>query len=224
MCKEKIKYKHSSDPCSINCNSKKVIALTFDDGPSDVTHKILDKLEEYEVPASFFLIGENITEEKRDIILREIDLGCEIANHSWNHPAMPDMTKEEMLSQIDQTNKAIYNAAGVLPKFFRPPYIAVNDAMHENIDLTFICGIGCSDWDDAVSVETRVKVVLESAADGGIILLHDGEGNVKTVEALDGIITGLKEKGYSLVTVSQLFAEKEVDPKVKYKLWTNVLE
>ncbi|WP_315671283.1 polysaccharide deacetylase family protein [Clostridium sp. 19966] len=203
-------------------NNKKLIALTFDDGPSNVTNQVLDKLEKYSVTASFFLIGQNISPEKKPLLQRQIQLGCEICNHSWSHPAMSNMTKEDIIDEFQKTNEVIHSEAGVYPKFFRPPYIALSDVMYEAIDLPFICGVGCNDWEDSVSSAQRAETILNSASDGTIILMHDAEDNIKTVEALDTIIPELKERGFCFVTVSQLFQQKSVNPSVKYKIWTNI--
>ncbi|SFR54433.1 polysaccharide deacetylase family protein [Anaeromicropila populeti] len=199
-----------------------MIALTFDDGPTEITPLVLDKLEKYNVTASFFLIGENITEETKPTLQRELDLRCEINNHSWSHPNMTTLTKEEVQMEIQKTNEKIYEMTGILPAFFRPPYIEVNDMMYETIAFPFICGIGCQDWDSSVGVQKRVETILNTVQDGDIILLHDCRENIFTVEALDILIPELLKRGYTFATVSQLFAEKGVCPDVTYKLWTNV--
>ena len=97
-------------------------------------------------------------------------------------------------------------------RFFRPPYIAVNDLMYDTVGMPFICGYGSNDWDDKVGVQERSDKVLAQIHDGSIILLHDAEGNTKTVEALDLLIPALQQDGYTLVTVSQLFEAKGVTP------------
>ena len=81
---------------------------------------VLDKLKKYNIAASFFLIGMNITEETKAIMQREISSGCEIANHSWSHPWMSDMSKADIINEIQKTSDTIYAMAGVHPKFFRP--------------------------------------------------------------------------------------------------------
>lgn len=206
----------------IDYTSKKLVALTFDDGPNlDITPLVLDKLEKHGVVATFFLIGNLINENTKPVIKRQLELGCEIANHSWNHKYMDKMTAEEIKEEIEKTNKIIYEITGTTPKFFRPPYIALSPTMFEAIDLAFINGINCMDWDPSVSAEDRVKGILENVKDGDIILIHDFSGNINTVNALDDIIRGLLDDGYALVTVSRLFELKGVDPNVKNKIWTN---
>ena len=201
---------------------KKLVALTFDDGPSlQITSLILDKLEEHDVVASFFLVGQNINDDTKPIIEREIDLGCEINNHSWSHLGMSAMTPEEIKEELQKTSDKIFETVGVNTVFFRPPYIDVSAVMYENIDLPFINGINCTDWDPSVSAEKRAETILENVTDGDIILVHDFEGNNNTVVALDAIIQGLKDDDYALVTLSKLFELKGVDPNVRNKIWTN---
>lgn len=199
------------------------ISLTFDDGPNlDVTSQILDLLELHKIPASFFLIGQNINEKSAESIRREIDDGCSVECHSWSHPAFPKLTPVEMLDEIEKTNAAIEKYSGEKPIFFRPPYIAVNQLMYDTIKMPFIEGRGVDDWNDSVSVETRVEGVIKNAHDGQIILLHDMEGNQKTVEALKKIIPVLKENGAEFYTVRDLFKVCGVNPNQKNKIWTDL--
>lgn len=196
----------------------KVIALTFDDGPNlTTTTAVINKLEEYDIVASFFLVGDNITgnanEGTAKVFKRAYDMGCEINSHSKTHSNMTEMSPEDIKVEMDYTSDKIFEITGERPHFFRPPYIAVNDVMFESIDLPFIAGYGANDWEDSVSADERAEKVLSQAKDGTIILLHDMQGNSKTVEALDTIIPALKDEGYNFVTVSELFAAKGVEPQ-----------
>lgn len=194
----------------------KVIALTFDDGPNtETTNEVLEILEKHQVVASFFLIGNNINDESAKSVKRAYDLGCEINNHSKSHGYMDKMTAEEIVGEFSYVDEKVFEITGEHTKFFRPPYIAVGDLMWENIDAPFISGIGCNDWDDNVSVEQRVKIITRAAQDGSIILMHDAQGNHKTVEAIDQIIPALKEQGYKFTTVSGLFEAKGITPVTK---------
>ena len=191
----------------------KIIALTFDDGPNTTcTPKVLDVLEKYGIKASFFVIGDNIDEDTAGMMIRAHNMGCEINNHSKTHSYMNKMDEEDIKSELDYTSKLIEEYVGEKPKFFRPPYIAVSSEMYKATDLPFICGKGCNDWEESVSAKERADRVLAQAEDGDIILLHDSEFNDKTVEALDTIIPALRERGFSFVTVSELFAAKGVTP------------
>lgn len=203
---------------------RKVIALTFDDGPNTVTTpQVLEKLTKHGVVASFFLIGNNINEQTAKIARRAFDMGCEINNHSRSHPAFPQLSREEMQAETEFTTAKITEITGEPPRFFRPPYIAVSGEMYEAVDLPFIAGFGAEDWLDKVSAEERAKRIIAQAIDGAVILLHDMEHNDKTVEALDRIISALKEQGYEFVTVSELFKAKAITPK-KGIVYSHVLQ
>lgn len=192
--------------------SKPTIAITFDDGPNaTTTMEVLDILEKYQVRASFFLIGTNINDESAKSVKRAFDLGCDIENHSKTHSYMDKMTADEIKDEVAYVNNKVKEITGTTPKFFRPPYIAVNSTMYDNIDMTFISGLGCNDWDDKVTAEYRAKYLEKKAADGVIFLLHDAEGNSKTVEALDKAIPILLEKGFQFATISELFKLKGVE-------------
>lgn len=202
----------------------KVIALTFDDGPNTTTtNEVLDKLEKYGIVASFFLIGDNITDESAKAVKRACDLGCEINNHSRTHSNMTELSAEDIQAEYQYVDEKVFEITGEHTKFFRPPYIAVHQVMFDNIDVPFIAGIGASDWDDRMTAEKRARTILKQAKDGDIILLHDMEGNSATVEALDTIIPELQAQGYKFVTVSELFAAKGIDPDME-KVYTNVTQ
>lgn len=202
--------KYSIDP------SKPVIALTFDDGPNTTTTvEMLDKLEKYDVVASFFVVGNHINDATKDVIKRAYDMGCEINNHSRTHAAMTSLTGEEIKEEVKYTDDKVFEITGERTKFFRPPYIATNDTVYDSIDLPFICGYGSTDYEDNVSPQERSTKILEQITDGGIILLHDFEGNSKTVEAMDLLIPALIEQGYQFATVSQLFEVKGIEPSLE---------
>ncbi len=189
----------------------KYIALTFDDGPNTTTtNQILDVLEEYKVKATFFLIGNNINDDSAKSVKRAFDMGCEIANHSKSHSYMDKLTEDEIKAEVQYVSDKIFEITGQREKYFRPPYIAVNNLMFDTIDLTFINGTGCNDWDAKVTAEKRFMVMKLRAKDGAIFLLHDAEGNDNTVEMLKSLIPYLLDEGYQLVTLSELFEAKGV--------------
>ncbi|MBO4882646.1 MAG: polysaccharide deacetylase family protein [Lachnospiraceae bacterium] len=193
-------------------SDKKIIALTFDDGPSDTTSmKVLSKLKKYGVPGSFFLIGQNITPEREYIVKEELAYGCDIENHSLTHSDMTKLDAETIRAEIEETSRRIMAITGKEPEFFRPPFILYNDTMFENIPYIFICGLACDDWIPEVTAEERAKKVLEGARDNMLVLLHDSEGNDNTVDALDIIIPELRNRGFEFVTLSELFKRAGID-------------
>ena len=191
----------------------KYLALSFDDGPNLTTEsKMLDVLAKHDVPATFFFIGNNINEETAENMMRALELGCEIGNHSLTHSMMSRMDEEQVKTEIIATSGMIQKITGQWPKLFRPPYINVKPEMYDWIDLTFICGKGCEDWEASVGKEARYEGIIANAEPGAIYLLHDFEGNEATVEALDEAIPVLKKQGYVFVTVSQLFEKLNCTP------------
>ena len=206
--------------------AKPVIALSFDDGPNmTTTRQMLDLLEKYQVRASFFVIGQNLTPITANQTRRAYDMGCEIQNHSLTHPFMDRLTGEQIAAEIAETSDRIRMVTGVEPGFFRPPFIVVNETMFENIDLPFICGVGVEDWVPTVSAGERAERLLRDVHDGDIILLHDLEGNVNTVEALEAVIPEFLKRGWQFVTVSELFAIKKVTPTTSTRIvYSNALQ
>lgn len=210
----------------MNTKESKLVALTFDDGPNTTTTmQVLDKLEKYQVTATFFLIGDCITQASAGVSRQACEMGCEIANHSKTHPDMSRLSAEEIKGEIAYTTEKIREITGKEPAFFRPPYIALSKRLFDTVELPFICGHGAEDWEDSVSAQERARRILEETRDGSIILLHDMEGNFRTVEALDQIIPTLLERGYTFVTVSQLFEQKQIVPRTDIaRIYTNVYD
>ena len=204
--------------------NEKLVALTFDDGPSNITEKVLDILEENQIVGTFFLIGEQVTPETKATLQRQLDLGCEIANHSFTHSHMDKFSPEEIRTEIAKTSDVIREMVQVETLFFRPPYISLSDDMYDNIDMPFICGLDSRDWDAPVTAQERIDNVLNGVKDGTLVLMHDMQDNQKTLDALPVIIRELRERGYRFVTASQIFEEKGIDPHVPHKLWSNVFD
>lgn len=191
-------------------NDKKLISLTFDDGPTvGITDQILDILEENGCRASFFLIGDQVTPETEYLVKRAVSLGCSIENHTKTHRSMLSLSDDEILSEVQYTTDKIIELTGVAPMFFRPPYIDVKDRMYDLIDLTFICGRGCEDWVPEVSSKEREDRIYDAACDGAIILVHDMPDNERTVEAVRRVIPRLKADGYEFVNVREIFSAKD---------------
>lgn len=193
---------------------KKLIALTFDDGPNlPTTSEVLDKLEHYGVPAVFFICADRIDDETVPVLKRACELGCEIGNHTRTHPFMDKLTAEEMLEEINFTTEKITEVLGSPPKYFRPPYFAVNELVLNTVPLPIMGGYDADDWLDENDAEFRAREIIRQAADGAIVLLHDQKDNCQTVDALDIIIPELKSKGFEFVTITDLFNKKGVVPE-----------
>lgn len=208
--------------------SRNLVALTFDDGPNTTTTvEVLDKLAYYGVVASFYVCGNNINEQTAKVIRRAFEAGHEICNHSRTHAAFPSLTKQQMQEEIAYTSEKVQEITGERPRFFRPPYIAVDDAVLDalaEIGLPMICGFGSDDWNDEVSIKQRAERILEKACHGAVILLHDMQGNDKTVAALDIIIPELLARGYEFVTTTELFARCGIDAQENNYVYTTAFQ
>ena len=202
------------------------VALSFDDGPNNtITPKMLDVLEAFDAPASFFVIGQNINDSTAEQMKRAVKLGCEIQNHSYTHSFMSQMTAEDVQSEIERTDALIEKYIGIRPWLFRPPYIDHNETMHKVVGHTFICGLGCEDWVPERTAQMRHDAIMANVKNGDIILLHDFEGNDSTVEALRTLIPALRERGFTLVTVSDLYEKMGIKPEANSGiLYTNVMQ
>lgn len=209
----------------------KLVALTFDDGPDvTLTAAVLDKLEQHDVPASFFLIGQNITEAARPVLERAAALGCEFENHSYGFASLTGLTPEEITTSVDDTTAAIEAFTNTSPVFFRPPNLAIDQQMYDLIDYPFAGGIVGGDFPAEFggnpTVEAVTDTVLSQVQDGSIILLHDVQPSLDpqpTPSALDNIVPELRRQGYEFVTLQQLFERRGVDPNSQQDaIWNSV--
>ena len=204
----------------------KYCSLTFDDGPNfagdNTMNKMLDVLEKHGVVASFFLIANKISQENTAVIEHAVRMGCDIENHTWSHPDMTKLTREEMIEEYNKCDEAIIKITGKKPVLFRPPYICVNDLMHEVIHVPFICGHGCEDWVKERTADERFKLMMNNVQDGVMYLLHVDDGNEATLELVDRAIPVLKEQGFEFVTAPKLFELKGVEMKDNGQNWTVV--
>ena len=205
---------------------EKLIALSFDDGPNETTTaEVLDLLQEHDIPASFFVIGQFINESTARQMTRAISLGCEVQNHSLTHTMMTQLSPEEVAEEVRKTDELIEKYTGTKPWLFRPPFINHNESMHQTIGHTFICGVGCEDWIPERSAQQRYEILISTLKDGDIVLLHDLQGNDNTVEALKMLIPEMKKQGYTFVTVTELYKRKGVSPDPHNGvIYSNVLQ
>lgn len=181
--------------------NNKYIALTFDDGPSIYTEKIIELLKEYDVNATFFILG-NKVEMYKDVLKKSIEYGNEIGNHSYNHKWLIKLDDESIKNQIDKTQEIIKNALGYTPTLFRPTYGSLNENVKKDTNLKIILwNVDTLDW-KYKNVNSIVKRATKNLKDGNIILMH--ETYKRSYEALKKIIPIVKEKGFTFVTISEL--------------------
>ena len=190
----------------------KYVALSFDDGPNNtITPQILDLLKKNDIKASFYLIGRNINRKTARVMRRMVKMGCDVENHTFSHPHLPEITPEEMLEQVNSTDELIIKYAKVKPTMLRPPYLHFTKKVANTIpDKIFIGGLSSKDWDESLTAEQINNIILKGVKDGEILLFHDTKQH--TVEALEVLIPKLKSMGYEFVTVSELFKVKGRNP------------
>jgi len=190
---------------------QKLVALTFDGGPSGFTPKIDRILQRKHVRASFFWVGSRIDGWER--VVKRVDRqGHEIANHSWFHDDLTGLPAAAVHSQLSRTNRLIRRLTGERPTLFRPPYGAVNAQVRrvaaELGMRTVIWDVDSVDWTSPGCEQIAAKVRRE-VRHRSIVLLHDGGGNrAQTVCALPRIIRDLRVRGYRFATVSEVLRKK----------------
>uniref|UniRef100_UPI0025500D73 polysaccharide deacetylase family protein n=1 Tax=Lactococcus garvieae TaxID=1363 RepID=UPI0025500D73 len=181
---------------------KKIIALTFDDGPNPLTTPILlQTLKQEKVPVTFFALGEQ-AEKYPDIIKKEAEYGHEVGSHTWDHKDLVTLSSKDQKREIQRASQFINKITGKDVKLFRPPYGSYNKDILNSVNLTAInWSIDTNDWRYTTS-EPVISNAIDAAHDGAIILLHDI--HPWSVNAVPQIIKELKQKGYNFVTVSTL--------------------
>lgn len=187
---------------------EKVVALTFDDGPHPkYTEQVLNLLEKYDAKGTFFLVGEH-AESNPQIVLRMVEDGHEIANHTYTHPFTKSVPK--IMREIKETNDTLFSITGYEPKLFRPVEGYYTDQLVEEVVkegyklVMWSWHQDTEDWKDP-GVNVIVNKVLKGVKGGNVVLFHDGGGNrQQTVKALEKILPELQKQGYRFITVSEM--------------------
>jgi len=194
----------------------KKLALTYDDGPNDPhTESLLDVLDKHDVKATFFLIGRYVR-QRPDLVRRHVVLGHAIGNHTWDHPNLIFSTPSSLRSQLERTSREIFDACGVKPTLFRPPFGGRRPGVLQTaraMGMTPIMwDVTCYDW-NAKSHESIERHAARQIKGGNVILLHDG-GHLEfgadrsaTVKATENLIQRYKSEGYQFVTVPEMLKE-----------------
>jgi len=188
------------------------VALTFDDGPSTYTQQVLAVLQRYNVKATFFPIGQNVSQFPT-ALQQDLAGGNAVGNHSFTHPHLATLPFASIFKELNDTQNAILNATGTRPTLFRPPFGEYNaDVLTAagQLGLTVVTWSAvANDWDNPQpSAAIIASRILSAAGNGAIFLLHEGGGNrANTVAALPAIIEGLLARGLRLVTIPQMLAD-----------------
>lgn len=193
----------------VSGGGKKVVALTFDDGPwPGQTAKILDILKAENVPATFFAIGLRVKREP-GLAKRIVAEGHAIGNHTYRHVDLTGTKPDILRREIRGANDMVRWTTGVQPKWFRPPMGQVGGPAYKEIAAAglrpVLWTVDPQDWRKGAEAGKIARSVIAAAKPGSVILLHDGGGDrTQTIKALPWIIHELKKKGYEFVRLDDL--------------------
>ncbi|MBO2520448.1 MAG: hypothetical protein CW345_01375 [Firmicutes bacterium] len=202
------------------------VALTFDDGPSpQYTPRILEILEKHGVPATFFMVGAHV-EAYPDIAAAVVEAGHEVGNHTYSHINVPTASTQRLYEEMLRTTAVILEVTGQYPRYVRPPRGLYDGRFRRMAALlgqeVVLWNRSSFDWQGSLSPQAIVRRIVNEARPGDILLFHDsgaligreGGNREATVQALEGIILGVRAKGLEFVPLSQLLhgVEGEADP------------
>ena len=184
------------------------IAFTFDDGPGEYTDELLDCLEENNAHATFFMLGQNVGSWE-STVQRMADIGCEIGSHSWDHPNLYNLSMDSVAKEFSDTDAALEKACGQKASVARAPYGNWSDDIISTVGKPFFTwSLDSLDWSYKDVNKYYDEVMNGDLTDGSIILMHDI--HEPSVQAAIKMIPELVQKGYKLMTVSELAAAKGV--------------
>ena len=187
----------------------KLIALTFDDGPRRATTaELLDGLAQRGVPATFFLIGEQIVGQE-DLVRRMEAEGHQIGIHTYDHVTLTGLNWADFDAQVDKTRQMLKNILGHNDFLLRPPYGLYDEGVQRKAGAPIILwSIDPEDWGDK-NADREVAHIVSEAKDGAIVLMHDIYPD--SVEAALRVVDALHEQGYLFVTIDQLFDARGIE-------------
>ena len=195
--------------------TKPAVALTFDDGPSNQTGRILDALEKDGGLATFFLVGDRV-EKYAETAQREYASGCLVGTHMYSHTKLTDMTAAEVENELNQCSAIHLSVIGAQPSVARPPYGSTNATVREAMNLPLVnWSLNSNDWETR-DADRIYNDVMNNIQDGDIVLFHDLKDF--SASAIERIVPALTKQGYQLVTVQELFELKgrTLEPGVVY--------
>ena len=185
-----------------------MVALTFDDGPGQYEGRILSALEAVGGRATFFMVGNLVGSHAADV-QRMVADGCEIGNHSYKHENLSKLSTSAIVSTIQKTNDALKAACGQPATVVRPPYGATGgnckSALASMGYASILWSIDTLDWKTR-NADSTVNSVLNNVKDGDIVLMHSIYS--QTAAAVERIVPALVQRGFQLVTVSELAAAR----------------
>ena len=194
---------------------KKQIAISFDAAwGNDDTETLIEILKEYDVPATFFVVGAWV-DKYPESVKQLHDAGHQIQNHSNTHPYMSTLSTTQMTNELDACNKKIEDVTGVCPTLFRPPYGDYSNSVIETVEAgkmyTIQWSIDSLDWKENATPESICERVISKAHPGGIVLFHNDADHTPT--ALPNILKCLKDEGYEFVFIEDLIHKDNYEIK-----------
>lgn len=201
-------YYFNEDGSYDPAQKRKLLCLTFDDGPGQYTDDLLNCLEENNAHATFFMLGQNVANYSEQV-QHILKAGCEIGSHSYDHPNLKNLDLDSVKKQFTDTDDLLIKACGQAATVARAPYGEWNQDIIDTVGKPFFTwSVDSRDW-DYMDADLDYKSVMEGdLSDGSIILMHDI--HQPTVEAAKRIIPELVAQGYKLVTVSEMAQAKGV--------------
>ncbi|MGO8967355.1 polysaccharide deacetylase family protein [Mycobacterium sp.] len=202
-----VRFAHANDV--VDCAQVKCVALTFDDGPTPYTDRLLGILTANNAKATFFEIGNKVAANPAGA-KRVVEAGMEIGNHTWEHPNMTTLPPADVPGQLSRANDAIAAATGVTPKLWRPPGGLTDPAVNEQAAKAGLAGILWDvipyDWINDSNTSASKYMLITQIKPGSVVLFHDTYSS--TVDLVYQFIPVLKANNYHLVTVSQLLGQR----------------
>ncbi len=193
----------------VDCAKDKCVALTFDDGPTPFTDRLVGVLNDAGAKATFFMIGNKVAANPAGA-KRVADAGMEIGNHTWEHPNMTTIPEQYVPEQLSKAQDAIAAATGQTPKLWRPAGGLTDDAVNAVAAKDGLAGVLWDvipfDWINDSNIAATRYMLMTQIKPGSVVLLHDSYSS--TVDLVEQFIPVLKANGYHLVTVSQLLGDR----------------
>lgn len=190
------------EPIEKEPHHRKLLAFTFDDGPTpEITERILEAFEKVGGKATFFVYGQRV-EEYPEPLKKVVDAGHQVGNHSYGHVDLTSLNASGIRDEIKKTNQLIYDLTGAKVNLVRPPYGKTNQLMKDVIEYPMInWNIDSEDWKSR-DKDSVIKIIERDIVDNGIILMHDVYES--TAEAVEYLLPLLQSEGYEFVTLEEL--------------------
>ena len=208
-------YANSNRLLPIYCveTDKKQIAISFDAAwGNDDTETLINILKKYDVPATFFVVGAWV-DKYPESVKQLSDAGHQIQNHSNTHPHMPQLSKTQMIDEIESCNKKIEAITGKCPTLLRPPYGDYDNIVIETLTelsmYTIQWDVDSLDWKENATPDSICKRVTSKVKNGSIVLFHNDADH--TPAALPNILKCLKDEGYEFVFITDLIYKENYE-------------